>query len=88
MEEINKSKKELKIIAIVLIIVMTITGTFTYLALKEAHKQNERINSEIIKCKELPECESYKCIAQLPLGIDYQRNYLLMEQNCLLRQKK
>ena len=49
--------------------------------------QND-FQEDTLACEQIKECERYGCLAELSGFVSWKNNYLLQEQNCLLREYK
>ena len=69
-------------ILIIIIGILFVVGIFWFIIGDEADNQKEKED-----CYKIVGCEKWRCLADWTGSYIHERNYLLREQNCLLRGK-
>lgn len=77
-------KKETQDTIIIMSIIILVILTLSFFMFKYVDKLKIEIEFERDKCYELNECAVYGCLSQYASG-RFATNYLIQEQNCLLR---
>jgi len=70
------------IVAIVIVIFFGMIILFSFGAYQYQLKQFGELES----CKQITTCDKYKCLAELTSPSKLKANYLLQEQNCILKE--
>ena len=80
--------KENKVLCCVFIIVIVFIIIAIIIGSKYSAKQSEIFQEKVNNCWKKEGCNKYNCLANLISHVDVRRNYLLQEQNCLLKENK
>lgn len=69
-----------------IVVFILLIGFVIFLGLSSNHQYIKERTIKINNCNQIESCDKYKCLAEITSLYNAQRNYLLQEQNCLLRE--
>ena len=78
-------EKQTKTLIIVILMTLVVIASIYFIIWNYTKDEANAWDNERELCEKLKGCEKYSCLADYSIFRSEKRNYLLQEQNCLLR---